>query len=171
MGYSLRPTAEVLRWLDEGADFMNGASYWAPVDRALVYLVPSWTRVPAEEDSRILSNLVLKDPAIGAIGFSPVAEAYFNFGVIGVVIVMFLVGMLLGWMEAWPVSPERLAILGIVMNELLFNIRNNFTPVPSHIVLGMLFLLFIKGMAHIRPAKHKIRPQVQSHYPEHSIPT
>ena len=58
--------------LFQGDPLLWGASYWGPIDRNLTYIVPGWTRLPAEDDPRLL-NVVIQD-RVGPVGFSPIAE-------------------------------------------------------------------------------------------------
>ena len=147
MGGSLRPVVEVVTWIDTGDRFSNGSSYWAPFDRALYHLIPGWVRPEAEEDDRLMNVLVAK--RVGEIGFSPIAEAYYNWGAYGVAFVMFLTGLLLGRLDLWHHTPTRHVALGVIVLELLMQVRNDFTPVPAHIAAG-LFVLFIASV--IRPS-------------------
>jgi hypothetical protein len=94
MGGSLHPVEKVVRWHAEGEPYEKGASYWAPFERAATRLLPGEHSSAADDDLRLMNVLVLD--RIGAIGFSPVAEAYRNFGPIGVVIVMGILGVIIG---------------------------------------------------------------------------
>jgi hypothetical protein len=51
MGASLHPVQKVLEWEDAGDDYIRGASYWAPIDRALTYVIPGHQRIPARSAS------------------------------------------------------------------------------------------------------------------------
>lgn len=138
LGGSLRPVSEVVLWRDRGEDFAYGASYLAPFDRGLYHFLPDWTRPEVENDERIM-NVLIKE-RVGPIGFSPVAEAFRNFGMPGVVVVMFLIGWVLGRLDVWPVTRIRQAVIGVVFVALLTNIRNDFTPVPFQILAGLTLL-------------------------------
>jgi hypothetical protein len=138
MGSSLRPVVEVIRWHDEGEPYMWGATYWAPFDRAITAILPLWDRPPADQDPRIM-NIVVSD-RVGFIGFSVVAEAYRNFGPAGVACVMLLLGLLFGWMERWQFAPFRTALLGLLLVQLLFHIRNDFIGIPSQTALGVVLV-------------------------------
>src|SRR5262245_22499324 len=90
MGASLHPVEAVVRWRAQGDPLEHGSSYWAPIERAAARLLPGLSSVAAEDDFRIANILVLD--RIGAIGYSPVAEAYRNFGALGVVFVFGFLG-------------------------------------------------------------------------------
>jgi oligosaccharide repeat unit polymerase len=140
LGGSLRSVAEVVTWRDMGDNLIYGSSYWAPLDRALIYIIPDHTRPPAENDER-LSNILIRE-RVGQIGFSPVAEAYRNFGKFGVMFVMFLIGYILGMMDISRVTRFNQAVIGVVFLPLLINIRNDFTPVPAQVIMGFMILFF-----------------------------
>ena len=142
LGGSLQPVQAVVTWRNRGDAYALGGTYWAPFDRALVYVIPGWRRVPAEEDERIMNILVVR--RIGPIGFSPVAEAYRNFGPSGVVLVMFVVGLTIGMLDRLKGTPEWQFAGTVVLVPLLTNIRNSFVSLPPQIVLGgILVVLFL----------------------------
>ncbi len=137
LGSSLRPVSEVVYWRATGDQFMYGATYWAPFDRALAKVIPGrdWKLPPAEEDPRILGSLATMR-GDGAIGFSVVAEAYYNFGPVGVCVIMALIGLLLGRLDLWPPTMGRQVLLGVILVPMLVEVRNDFTAVPFQILEG-----------------------------------
>jgi hypothetical protein len=158
MGQSLRPVSEVVYWHKTGDEFLNGATYWAPLDRGFCRIIPSAKCLPAEEDERITGTLVMN--RVGPIGFSPIAEAYLNFGRTGVVFVMFAIGVLIGSMDKWPVTRARLAAFGVIYVELLINIRNSFIALPSHIIVGFILVYVVviwSESAYKRAKRQRIR--------------
>ena len=134
MGSSLRPVVETVRWQRAGEARLHGRTYWAPFDRALVYIIPGWQRPPAERDNRIMNIVVMR--RVGPIGFSVVAEANHNFGAWGVFAIMFIIGFALARMDRWSSSFVRQAMLGIVFGALLLHIRNSFVAVPFQVLFG-----------------------------------
>lgn len=141
LGASIRPVVEVVSWAGSGEDFIYGQSYWAPIDRTMVYFVPGWTRPPLLEDDRLLNLLVQK--RVGPIGFSPVAEAYRNFGKFGVVIIMFLTGLLLARIDLLPPTQTNQLIAGFIFFPLLVQVRNAFIFVPANIALGLVLIYLL----------------------------
>jgi len=135
LGSSLRPVSEVVYWRATGDQFIDGASYWAPFDRALAKIIPGrgWKLPPAEADPRVLGSLATMR-GDGAIGFSVVAEAYRNFGPGGVCVIMALIGLLLGRLDLWPPTVGRQAMLGVLLVPLLVEVRNDFTAVPFQVM-------------------------------------
>ena len=138
MGGTLRPVVEVTRWHNSGEEFIKGASYLAPFDRALDVILGQ-PRLAAQNDPRLMNVLVVSRN-LGHIGFSPVAEAYHNFATLGVVAVMSGIGLLVGRMSQWPLTASYQALIGIILVELLINVRNAFVAVPVHIIVGCLLL-------------------------------
>jgi hypothetical protein len=145
MGGSLHPVEKVVRWRAEGEALQMGASYWAPIERGAARILPGVHAPAAEHDMRIMNVLVMD--RIGAIGFSPVAEAYRNFGALGVVCVLGLIGAGLARIDS--VADRRLAVLAIatLYVPLLVNVRNSFISVPAQCAAG---LLLIAGFAVVR---------------------
>jgi hypothetical protein len=150
MGSTLRPVSEVVDWVATGDPLLWGASYWAPIDRMLVYVIPGWPRLPAEDDPRLL-NVVIQD-RVGPVGFSPIAEAYYNFGRLGVVSVLLLTGLWLGRADGSRCSPMRLAVVGLILSELVLDVRNNFVTVPTHLAVGLFVLGAVRVSAPLRRA-------------------
>jgi hypothetical protein len=138
LGYSLRPVVEVVRWADQGEPYLYGATYANPFWRALARLAPWFGRTEAQNDDLLMNVLVVR--LVGAIGFSVVAEAHRNFGVPGVVLIMFGIGYLMGRMDRWRVSGWHDAAAGMIFIPLLIEVRNAFVPVPVQIVVGLICL-------------------------------
>lgn len=139
LGSTIRPVTLVVYWHEQGDPFINGASYWAPLDRAICRVIHPWECTPAGDDER-LSNVLIANRA-GPYGFSPIAEAYRNFGTSGVILVMLLIGGLISLMGSWATDWKKQAFASIVLVELLINVRNSFTPVPAHLVFGGVIVL------------------------------
>jgi hypothetical protein len=153
LGGTLRPVAEVVSWGLAGEDFLYGASFWAPFDRALYYVLPGWTRVDAQDDERLLNVVIQK--RVSTIGFSPVAEGFRNFGDVGVVLVMTLLGFTLGSLQRGIRTARGRIVMGIVLLPLLVFVRNNFTPVPFQLCAG--FALFAAALVMARTGASALR--------------
>jgi O-antigen polysaccharide polymerase Wzy-like protein len=147
MGESLHPVEQVIRWHAEGEPYEYGSSYWAPFERAAARLLPGVDPMAAEDDLRLMNVLVLD--RIGAIGFSPVAEAYRNFGPAGVVVVLALFGAAMAGIDT--IRDRQTAVLAIatVYPPLLINIRNSFVSVPAQCAAGILVVFAAAGVRHI----------------------
>ena len=150
MGGSLHPVEKVIRWRAEGEALDMGSSYWAPVERAAGRVLPGLQTSAAEDDMRLMNVLVTD--RVGGIGFSPVAEAYRNFGAVGVVLVLGLLGA--GVAAIDRMANRGLAVLAIAIFyvPLLINVRNSFVSVPLQCGLGALFVAGIHVMGHVSAA-------------------
>ena len=148
MGASLRPVQEVIKWRKNGDELLWGGSYWAPIERQLAHFVPGLHRKPGIEDRRLL-NVVVSERA-GPIGFSPVAEAYLNFGERGVLIVFFFIGALMAYFDSQASRLKYDILVGVSLVPLFIMIRNSFTPVPVQILVGIVLAHMVMYVAKTR---------------------
>jgi hypothetical protein len=136
MGSSLRAVQEVVTWRINGDELMLGASYWAPIERQLALILPQMERIDAAEDYRLLNVTVIK--RAGPIGFSPVAEAYINFGESGVFVIFILFGSLFAYFDSQVSSTKYDLLLGVSLIPIFIMIRNSFAHVPVQIIIGQI---------------------------------
>jgi hypothetical protein len=129
MGFSLRPVVVVLGW---GEPPRGGVTFVAVPVRFLESFL-GWHGGPPVYDDRLF-NIEIAN-RLGQIGGSPVAEAYHNFGTLGVVLFMAALGALLARLER-----RSDAVLGVVLLPLLIQVRNSFAPVPVQIGIGLLLV-------------------------------
>ena len=148
LGGSLRSVYETVRWRESGDEFMYGQSYWAPFERQLALIVPGIDRPPAVEDDRLL-NVVIQERA-GPYGYSPVAEAYRNFGIFGVAAIMFLMGTLLSQLDRLPPTTKSSIYIGAILVPFFIQIRNSFAPVPVQILVSVSVCWVVIAMARVR---------------------
>ncbi|WP_252731947.1 O-antigen polysaccharide polymerase Wzy [Paraglaciecola arctica] len=146
MGGSLRPLQEVILWRENGFELLNGTSYWAPFERQLALFIPQLERVDALEDDRLL-NVVVQQ-RVGPIGFSPIAEAYINFGEAGVFFVFFAIGSLMAFLDSRKSTVKSDIIQGVLLVPLFVMVRNAFTQVPVQIVIGWLVVALLFYIAY-----------------------
>jgi O-antigen polysaccharide polymerase Wzy len=139
LGQSLRPTFETIRWIEGGDQFLAGGSYWAPIERGFFRLFPVQQRQEGETDRRLMNILVQE--RVGPIGFSPVAEAYYNWGIPGVAIVHLLMGWLVAILATNPPSLIRQGLMAATYVPLLIHIRNSFVPVIAQILVGIVIVM------------------------------
>ena len=100
----------------------------------------------------------------GGGGFSFIAEAYLNFGLAGVVVVMLAVGLLLGGLDQRDLRYEpRLLVLAVItMWPLLKIVRNdfdNFVKPIGLIVATLLIWWTISKMFGFAPSQRPRTPQ------------
>jgi hypothetical protein len=73
----------------------------------------------------------------GAIGGSPVAEGYHNFGTLGVIVLLALIGGVFGALDARPSTPLADALTGVVLIPLLTQVRNGAAALLPQIAIGL----------------------------------
>ncbi|MEV6873242.1 O-antigen polysaccharide polymerase Wzy [Amycolatopsis sp. NPDC051128] len=144
MGASLRPTTVVLDWHSFGEPFRHGVTLVAVPVRFLERLTGWHGGAPAHDDR--LFNVEISE-RVSAIGGSPIAEGYHNFGTVGVVLFMLAIGLAIGRIERLPRSPWSTALTGVVLLPLLVQVRNSFAPVPVQLALGLLLLCLVRAGA------------------------
>ena len=79
--------------------------------------------------------------AYATMGFNQVAESYANFGIVGVAIFHYLLGLILGKKEHNISSVLDLAVLGACCSVFINMTRNKFSFVPTH--LCYIFILYL----------------------------
>jgi hypothetical protein len=97
------------------------------------------------DEERQLTVMVIK--RVGPIGFSPVAEANYNFGVTGVPLVMGVIGLVVGFLGMWGRSLLGRGLMLATLIPLLIFVRNSFTPVPGQLVIGWSMVVVLWGVA------------------------
>lgn len=136
LGFSIRPTAEVLRWADAGQEPSWFISFVAVPVRFFEGLTGLGAGAPAGDQR--LFNVKVND-LVGAIGGSPVAEGFDAAGIAGVVIVMAAVAVTIGWASRGPfTTAARLALFPVVVLPITIAVRNSFAPVLTQVLLGLL---------------------------------
>ncbi|TWP52410.1 O-antigen polysaccharide polymerase Wzy [Lentzea tibetensis] len=129
LGFSLRPTVVVLGWDEPG----RGGATLVAVPLRVVESLTGWHGGPPAHDTRLF-NVEIAD-RVGQIGGSPVAEAYHNFGIVGVALFLGVAGAVLGRLERCSG-----VVLGVVLLPVLIQVRNSFAPVPAQIAFGLLLV-------------------------------
>ena len=82
--------------------------------------------------------------AIGQIGYSTVAEAFANWGTVGVVLFAGLWGIALGILGRISGNAYGLPVFAVVLLPMIINVRNSFVYVPAWIFLGMMPILIAR---------------------------
>jgi len=139
MGGQIWSVAEMCCWKNQGEGELLGASFWAPFERGLYHFLPGMERLPAEQDERLLQLLL--EQRVSAIGFSPIAEGYRNFGTLGVISVMICIGFTVGLIENMQKSLVAQALSAVILFPLIIYIRNSFTPIPFQIAFGVIIIM------------------------------
>lgn len=137
-----------------------GNGRWYPT--SLGYAIPNLLgreRRDASEGQKAIASLV-SETYVGThgIGFTPIAEAYANFGIPGPYLVLLAVGFLLRRLQTWLVtrpSNERLAVTGIVAAGCFWWLRNDSMQLGRYILWGLAFYWLVRLMATIMGAMKK----------------
>lgn len=75
------------------------------------------------------------------IGFTPIAEAYSNFGMVGTFVVLCFVGFFLQRLQLWVAKypiPNRLVVLGTVGASVFWWLRNDSMQLGRYILWGLV---------------------------------
>lgn len=158
MGFSLRPVVVVLGWHGSGEPFRDGSTLIAVPLRFIETLIGGPGGLPAYDD-RLFNVEILR--RVGPIGGSPVAEAYHNFGTVGVVLLLAALGVMVGRIERGPNTALGAARVALLV-PLLLQIRNSFAPVPAQLAL-VFVLLGIVLIWSSRPERQRISPRGGDH--------
>lgn len=141
LGYSVRTVNEVIRWHQLSVPPRTGETYWAPVDRLLGSMRLADPPPPAASDQRLM-NIEMRS-RVGNLGGSVIAEAYRNFELAGVILVLGGLGAGVTLLARRPATLMNDVLLAVILTAALQHVRNSFTPIPFQICLGLILLLFI----------------------------
>ncbi|WP_265562407.1 O-antigen polymerase [Sphingomicrobium arenosum] len=143
MAGSLRPVYETLRWVEYGImEPQGGATYWAPLERTLALVLPFIDRLPGHLDMRLM-NVAIQEYA-GNYGFSIAAEAFINFGHVGVVAMALVFGVVLIFAarhlgSGFILSRPLAVILSLAAaNALFYHIRQSFVGAYGTFILTLI---------------------------------
>ena len=138
LGFQLRIINAVVIWTDRGEDFALGGTYILPLQRLIGIVVPFIERPDYS------GSLYFFSERLPGQGFSVVGEAYYNYGVPGVIGILGIIG---GYLSRFgnTASNKYLAFHGAILAILINNIRNSFIFVPGQIliILGLFALIHL----------------------------
>ncbi len=137
MGYTLRPLVLTTEWIESGEDFGYGASYFVPIQRGISNFIPYMNKISYEGKPYSFRD------RLPTMGYSVVAEAYYNFGILGNFLFMALISLFLSFLGDFSNSFVRLSIVTGITAILINNIRNAFSYVPGQITLFIILLLLL----------------------------
>lgn len=147
MGGSLRPLVHTVD-LMANEDYRAGTTYLRAAAMVVPNLSLEWSGdryLPVEElpPSHWVSRLAAPWHYAhhGGLGFSAVAEAYMNWGPVGIVAVFALLGAGLVWADRLDASrPARLAAWAMVLGPLLWTTRNSAGVLFRPAVWGLMLV-------------------------------
>lgn len=142
LGSSLRVVAHTVIWHEAQGDPLRlGETYTVSLARLFESLFSPLGSPQAASDFRLMNSEVMERS--GAIGGSIVAEAFHNFGLIGVCMAAALTGLMFGLFSV-RVFSVKLAISYVCVAVPFFNhIRNSFVPVLPFIFVSGCLLVFV----------------------------
>lgn len=134
LGFQLRPLTGTLQWIKNGEPFAYGGTYLLPLQRLISLVIPFIEREPIEGN-----RLDVQGRTLGQ-GYSVIAEAYFNFGTIGVGLILSIIGLFLSFANK-SLTSKRLAFYGAVAAILINSQRNSFIFVPGQVTIVVIILI------------------------------
>lgn len=135
-----------------GQDYLMGTLQTVPF---ITHLVPAdrwWTYLPTVLSENTVPNFLAflqQESLIKGVGGSQIAEAYANFGPSGVIIVMFLIGVLVANVDRLANrtrNPYWLAYAAMAVQPLLWWIRNHVGDVPRGLVWAALLIALLRKL-------------------------
>jgi oligosaccharide repeat unit polymerase len=165
LGGSLRPVAATIDYMQREPFFL-GETYAYPFYRQLLK-AQRIELEPELQDKRLIATQV--NLAYGSIGYSTVAEAYANGGVVGVVLFALLLGAVLGGFETRWRGPYGQAALAVFLIPVMMNIRNSFIFVPAWITMGMIPIFVARILRKRRMLCLVTRPEVSQSASDESV--
>lgn len=157
LGYSIRPLVYVSSHHDAtGNSFVGIATYLAPFRRFIEGRLLGRDVLSVEQDPAVFGGFIAEQ--VGPIGGSPMAEAYRAGGVLGLIIVLFLIGVLAATLDSVHPGKYADAVVGMLGFALLMWVRNDFTPVPAQFLLtipvvGLMWFANQQRPQHARGAR------------------
>ncbi|PNG15460.1 O-antigen polysaccharide polymerase Wzy [Stutzerimonas stutzeri] len=157
-GSNLMVMTNVLQYVEDGGEFILGASYIS----AVVNLITAGLVNVAESRSVWFSSYYSNGAS--AYGFSLEAEAYLNFGIAGVLVAFFLYGYYYAWIEYLAIRRSHLGCL-LYYHFLFFGvyaIRGESLVVLKSLAYCLFFFVFASiissgGRLRFLSRKNKVR--------------
>lgn len=142
MGGSLRSVYALVYDLETfGSDYFYGYTYIYPIIRQIQPLLG----LPRPDDFNNQAFIAMFiSLRYGPVGFSTVAEAFFNGGIPGVMAFALLWGVFTNFLDRRSGTPYGLAALAVVLIPMMINIRSSFIYVPAWIFTGLFIIGFCR---------------------------
>lgn len=135
VGYTVRPLSYTILWDNLGEEKGRGISYFVAVQRQVANFLPI-DKMDYENKAYSFRD------RLPTMGFSVIAEAFYNFGRIGVIFVMILIALILNSLTSHKsvyVMSFGAGVLAILIN----NIRNAFSFVPGQIIFLLIIVMTV----------------------------
>lgn len=136
LGYTIRVVQTSILWHDTYEEPLRGGdTYVAWLSR----IADSLFGEPAPEPDFRLMNVEISQ-RIGGLGGSIVAESHHNFGIVGGLVLIFLLGVSAAWISRVPRTTFGVAVVGVMATPLFLHVRNSFAPVIFSLLCGFVIL-------------------------------
>ena len=155
----------VLDYVPSHRSFENGGFTWRALEHILVprFLYPE--KEILESDSEVTmryTGLTVASSDRGtSIGLGYMAEAYIDFGRIGMFVPIFVFGILWGRMYAWLISRSRIGVIGLGFGTTLMLYATQFEISEVKLIGGMIarFLILAVIVKYVMPKfeRHLVR--------------
>lgn len=150
LGYTIRPSVEVLDWRSEGGDPLGGSTYIDAVTNVARRVV-SFGRSRTEASAA--TAIIQRNRPAGAagLGSSPIAEGLVNGSTLVVAFAMASTAGALHW-AASSRSDLAPALIAVTAFPFFVQIRNGFSPVPLQVAVGVGLVIMIAHSPKFLPA-------------------
>lgn len=137
IGHALRPYIVTIGWIDKGEEYAYGGTYYLPVQRMIGNL-------PLLEKEPLEGNRLFVQQRTPRLGYSVIAEAYFNFGKLGVIFIPMLIAAFFVFLGDRANNYWKLAFTGAFLATMINNVRNSFIFVPGQttVILALILLAY-----------------------------
>ncbi|MCM3885139.1 O-antigen polysaccharide polymerase Wzy, partial [Frankia sp. R82] len=143
LGASIRPIGAVLDWRDGmGEHPPPGSTFYGQLERLVSGRVLGRPQPSQFGDERLFNVLIMDRE--GPIGGSPIAEAYYNFGLGGVILFLLVTGLMVAWMDHGRSRRGTETACLVLLVPLVIEVRNAFAAVPVQVMMGLVVL----GLVH-----------------------
>lgn len=132
-GAAVRPFVVTYGWFEAGEEHAYGMTYLLPFRNVLGYL----PNVESFEYSGSRYNIGERTPALG---YSILAEFYFNFGLLGIIFLPIFIGTLISYFELRFKTSQQLVFGGVLFAILLHNVRGTFAVLPYRITIVVVLI-------------------------------
>lgn len=104
-------------------------------------------RPPGDQDPRYAQTIVNQAVPDFNIGFTPVGEAFLNFGTTGVLVIFLLIGLLFGALDRWRRN-DMVAIttIGVVAFAFSYDVRQASNWLTLTFIAGAALILFVSRL-------------------------
>lgn len=108
----------------------------------------------APNSSKIFTESFM-DSTQGGLGTALIGDIYYSFGIIGVVVLMFLIGLLVNKLSRTHNSPYAMALLIVLAGNALFSPRVEYCYILRSLSYTIIFLYLILNISHNKSSSNE----------------